>query len=56
MAEFEHKKRSSNRVADALSQKKEHATLCILAHLQASKIDGSVRNVLSEFLQKDPTA
>ncbi|KAA0042034.1 polyprotein [Cucumis melo var. makuwa] len=28
-------------------------TMCMLAHLQTSKIDGSVRDVLREFLHKD---
>ncbi|KAA0059799.1 reverse transcriptase [Cucumis melo var. makuwa] len=54
--EFKHKKESSNQAADALSQKNEHATMCMLAHLQMSKIDRSVRDVLREFLQKDPGA
>ncbi|KAA0060776.1 reverse transcriptase [Cucumis melo var. makuwa] len=54
--EFEHKKGSSKRAADALSRKSEDAALCILAHLQTSKIDGSMRDVLREFLQKDPAA
>ncbi|KAA0045200.1 RNA-directed DNA polymerase-like protein [Cucumis melo var. makuwa] len=53
---FKHKKRLSNRAADALSQKNEHATMCMLAHLQTSKIDGLIRDVLREFLQKDLVA
>ncbi|KAA0057212.1 reverse transcriptase [Cucumis melo var. makuwa] len=51
--EFEHKKGSSNHAADVLSRKQEHAAICLLAHLQASEIDGSVRDTLREFLQKD---
>lgn len=54
--EFEYKKGSSNQATDALSRKNEHVALCMLAHLQVSKIDGLVRDVLREFLKKDPTA
>ena len=54
--EFEHKKRVSNQVADALSRRGDHAALCMLAHLYASKIDGPMRDVLREFLQKDSAA
>ncbi|KAA0061884.1 reverse transcriptase [Cucumis melo var. makuwa] len=53
---FEHKKGLSNQVADALSRKHEHAVMCMLAHLQTNEINGSVRDVLREFLQKDHVA
>ena len=54
--EFEHKKGSSNQVANALSWKHEQVAICLLAHLQTSEIDGSVRDTLREFLQKDRAA
>ncbi|KAA0065948.1 Retrotransposable element Tf2 [Cucumis melo var. makuwa] len=47
---------SSNQAADALSRKNEYVAMCMSAHLQTSKIDESVSDVLREFLQKDPTA
>ena len=53
--EFEHKKGISNQVVDALSRKSKHAAPCMLAHLQTSKVDGSMCYVLKEFLKKDPS-
>ena len=41
---FEHKIGKSNQEADALIQKGKHAALCMLAHIQSSKIDASKRN------------
>ena len=53
---FEHKTGRSNQAADALSRKGEHATMCVLGHIQSSKADGSMREIIKEFLQKDPSA
>ena len=53
---FEHKTGKSNQAADALSQKGEHAALCMLAHIHSSKIDGSMRDIIKEHLHKDPSA
>ncbi|XP_022975335.1 uncharacterized protein LOC111474513 [Cucurbita maxima] len=53
---FEHKAGKSNQGADALSQKSEHAALCMSAYIQSSKIDGSMHDVIKEHLHKDPSA
>ncbi|XP_022154926.1 uncharacterized protein LOC111022072 [Momordica charantia] len=46
----------SNKAADALSRKSEHATLCMLAHLKASKLTGSVGEAIKAHLKDDPAA
>lgn len=51
--QFEHKKRASNWVANALSKKNDHVILCMLARIQTGQIGGPMRNVLRESLQKD---
>lgn len=53
---FEHKKGKSNQATDALSRKGEHATLCMLAHIHTSKVDGSMRDIIKEQLLKDSSA
>ena len=52
--QFEHKPNKANQVANALSWKSEHAALCMLAHLQASKLSGTIRESIKEHLAKDP--
>ena len=53
---FEYKVGKSNQVANALSRKGEYAALCMLAHINSSKIDGSMRDIIKEHLHKDPSA
>ena len=53
---FEHKAGKSNQAADALSRKGEHAALSMLAHIHSSKIDVSMRDIIKEYLHKDPSA
>ena len=40
--QFEHRLGKANQAADALSRKREHVALCMLAHLQASKLSGKI--------------
>ena len=46
----------ANQATDALSRKSEHAALCMLAHLQASKLSGTIGESIKEHLAKDPAA
>ena len=49
----EHKIGKSNKIDYALSRKGKHATLCMLAHIHSSKVDGSMRNIIKEHLLQD---
>ena len=51
--QFEHRQGKANQVVDALSLKSEHAALCMLAHLQASKLSGMIRGSIEEHLAKE---
>ena len=51
--QFEQKPSKANQAADALSQKSEHVALCMLAHLQASKLSGMKRESIEEHTDKN---
>ena len=54
--QFEHKLGKANQAADSLSQKSEHVALCMLAHLQASKLSGTIRESVEQHLVKNSIA
>ena len=52
--QFEHRPGKANQVVDTLSRKSEHAALCMLAHLQASKLSGTIQESIEKHLAKGP--
>lgn len=52
---FEHKRGTKNKATDALNRKGQHAALCMLSPMHMSKVDASMRDIISDFFQKDPS-